>query len=139
MTTAIWRGPLTCQPNKPGTGEKGNTGSGYLVAAKRGLLVVATAMLFHHRLQGHLPELQPAEYDGEWPPASPAVCAEQSAAVGAFQEAWRGILAVDYRPVFLTRRAALGAISAQSRQWPGRPKSGPGGRPHIGRGRRVAP
>ncbi len=103
---------LDLPANKPGTGRKGNTDSGYLVAAKRGLLVVATAMLFHHRLQGHLPSLRPKEYDGEWPPASPAVCAEQSAVIAAFQEAWRGILAVDYRPVFQTGRAALGAILA---------------------------
>ena len=50
---------LDLPANKPGTGQKGNTGSGYLVAAKRGLLVAATAMLFHHRLQGHLPALRP--------------------------------------------------------------------------------
>ena len=103
---------LDLPANKPGTGEEGNTGSGYRVAAKRGLLVAATAMLFHHRLQGHLPALRPYEYDGDWPPASPAECAGQSAAIAAFQEAWRGILAVDYRPVFQTGRAALGAIAA---------------------------
>ena len=102
---------LDLPANKPGTGQAGNTGSGYLVAAKRGLLVAATAMLFHHRLQGHLPALRPEEYDGEWPPASPVVCAEQSATIGAFQEAWQGILAMDYRPVFQTGRAALGALS----------------------------
>ena len=95
---------LDLPANKPGTG--------YRVAAKRGLLVAATAMLFHHRLQGHLPILRPSGYDGEWPPASPAVCAEQSAVIAAFQQAWHGILAVDYRPVFQTGRAALGAISA---------------------------
>ena len=103
---------LDLPANQPGTGEEDSAGAGYLVAAKRGLLVAATAMLFHHRLQGHLPVLRPAGYDGEWPPASPAVCAEQGAAIGAFQEAWRGILAVDYRPVFQTGRAALGAIAA---------------------------
>ena len=103
---------LDLPANKPGTGEEGNTRSGYRVAAKRGLLVVATAMLFHHRLQGHLPVLRPAEYDGEWPPASPGACAEQSGPIGAFQEAWRGILAVDYRPVFQTGLAALGALAA---------------------------
>ena len=102
---------LDLPANKPGTGEVGNTGAGYRVAAKRGLLVVATAMLFHHRLQGHFPVLRPDGYVGEWPPASPAVCAEQSAVIDAFQEAWAGILAVDYRPVFQTGRAALGAIS----------------------------
>ena len=34
-------------------------GDGYFTAAKRGLLVVATAMLFHHRLQEHLPSPPP--------------------------------------------------------------------------------
>ena len=102
---------LDLPANKPGTGEEGSTGSGYRVAAKRGLLVAATAMLFHHRLPGHLPALRPAGYDGPWPPASPAECLEQSATISAFQEAWEGILAVDYRPVFQTGRAALGAIA----------------------------
>ena len=32
---------------------------GYFPAAKRGLLVVAMAMLFHHRVHGHLPETPP--------------------------------------------------------------------------------
>ena len=102
---------LDLPANKPGTGERGNTGSGYRVAAKRGLLVVATAMLFHHRLQGHLPVLQPEGYEGPWPPNSPVLCAEQNAPISAFQEAWKGILAVDYRPVFQTGRAALGSLS----------------------------
>ncbi len=103
---------LDLPANNPGTGEEGSTGSGYRVAAKRGLLVAATAMLFHHRLPGHLPALRSAGYDGPWPPASPAECLEQSATISAFQEAWEGILAVDYRPVFQTGRAALGAIAA---------------------------
>ena len=33
----------------------GQQRDGYFVAAKRGMLVVATAMLFHHRVQEHLP------------------------------------------------------------------------------------
>lgn len=41
---------------------------GYFVPAKRGMLVVATAMLFHHRLQDHLPGVCPDDYDGPWPP-----------------------------------------------------------------------
>ena len=101
---------LDLPANRPGTGEARNRSSGYRVAAKRGLLVAATAMLFHHRLQGHLPPLRPAGYDGEWPPASPGVCAGQDAVISAFQEAWRGILAVDYRPVFETGGAALEAL-----------------------------
>ena len=84
----------------------------YFVAAKRGMLVVATAMLFHHRVQAHLPTQPPCEFEGEWPPASATECAEQSAPINAFREAWRGILAVDYRPVFETGRVALGALAA---------------------------
>ena len=84
---------------------------GYFVAAKRGMLVVATAMLFHHRVQQYLPAERPEGYDGEWPPASPTMCAEQEAAISAFREAWRGILGVDYRPVFETGRTALAALS----------------------------
>ena len=77
-------------------------------AAKRGMLVVATSMLFHHRLQGHLPAGRPAGWDGQWPPASPQTCAEGDAT--AHRAAWRAILAVDYKPVFETALAALDAL-----------------------------
>ena len=100
---------LDLPATKPGDGEQSD---GYFIAAKRGMLVVATAVLFHHRLQGHLPADHPDGYDGDWPPASATECAEQSAPINAFREAWRGILAVDYRPVFETGRAALGVLSA---------------------------
>ena len=80
---------------------------GYFVAAKRSMLVAATAMLFHHRVQEHLPVLCPPGYDGPWPPASAGQCAESGAPISAFREAWQGILAVDYRPVFETGRVAL--------------------------------
>ena len=88
---------LDLPATKPGGGEQSD---GYFVAVKRGLLVVATAMLFHHRVQGHLPMQRPDGYDGDWPPASATGCAGQSSLINAFREAWRGILAVDYRPVF---------------------------------------
>ena len=84
---------------------------GYFVAAKRGMLVVATAMLFHHRVQDHLPLECPEGYDGAWPPLSATACTEESSAIAAFREAWRGILAVDYRPVFETARAVLGTLT----------------------------
>ena len=90
----------------------GEDSDGYFIAAKRGILVVATAMLFHHRLQDHLPIECPEGYDGNWPPVSATACAEQEAPISAFREAWRGILAVDYRPVFETGRTALAALSA---------------------------
>ena len=87
---------------------------GYFVPAKRGLLVVATAMLFHHRLQPHLPSPRPASHDGVWPPSSARSCAEDAAVIDAHREAWRAILAVDYRPVFETGRVALGALPADA-------------------------
>ena len=84
----------------------------YFVAAKRGMLVVATAMLFHHRVQEHLPVMCPPGYEGPWPPASAPQCAESGAPISAFREAWQGILAVDYRPVFETGRVALATLPA---------------------------
>ena len=84
--------------------------NGWFVPAKRGMLVVATAMLFHHRVQDHLPALRPAGYDGSWPPDSPEVCVNNPSTHWAFRQAWEGILAVDYRPVFETGRKALDAL-----------------------------
>ena len=92
--------------------KRGEQSAGYFVAAKRGMLVVATAMLFHHRVQGHLPSERPDGYEGEWPPASATTCAEQDSVINAYREAWRGILAVDYRPVFETGRVALASLPA---------------------------
>ena len=91
---------------------KGGREDGYFTAAKRAMLVVATAMLFHHRLQEHLPALRPSGYEGQWPPLNPGQCAaEPESTIGALLEAWRAILAVDYRPVFETARVALLALS----------------------------
>ena len=100
---------LDLPATKPGGGQQSD---GYFVAAKRGMLVVATAMLFHHRVQDYLPAERPGNFDGDWPPAGATTCAEQDAVISAYHEAWRGILAVDYRPVFETGRAALAALSA---------------------------
>ena len=100
---------LDLPATKPGGKQQSD---GYFVAAKRGMLVVATAMLFHHRVQEHLPVERPDNFDGPWPPASAVACAEQGAVINAYREAWRGILAVDYRPVFEMGRAALAALSA---------------------------
>ena len=100
---------LDLPATKPRAGQQRD---GYFVAAKRGMLVVATAMLFHHRVQEHLPDERPSGYNGAWPPASAIHCAESDAAINAYREAWRGILAVDYRPVFETGRTALAALSA---------------------------
>ena len=86
---------------------------GYFIPAKRGMLVIATAILFHHRLQEHLPKRPPEGYEGDWPPLNPGQCAaEVEGTVARFRGAWEAILAVDYRPVFTTAIAALNAIES---------------------------
>ena len=87
--------------------------------AKRALLVIATAVMFHSRLDSHLPDMRP-EYDngvpdslspvpftGDWPPAMAQQCLDAHDPIAAFANAWRLILALDYKPIFETARAAL--------------------------------
>ena len=87
-------------------------------AAKRALLVVATAVMFHSRLDYHLERMRP-EYDnrtldnapfaGEWPPQMAQHCADSANPASDFSRAWNLILALDYKPIFETGRAALQA------------------------------
>ena len=84
--------------------------------AKRALLVAATAVMFHSRLDVHLGEMRP-EFDrradpaepftGGWPPMKAQYCANDSKPIGDFADAWNLILALDYKPIFETGRAAL--------------------------------
>ena len=84
--------------------------------AKRALLVVATAVMFHSRLDSHWMDLRP-EHDnrtnppepfaGGWPPAMAQQCANSADPITAFVDAWDLILALDYKPIFETGRAAL--------------------------------
>ena len=78
--------------------------SDYETAAKRGLLVIAAAMLFQFRLQT---QPRPEGHDGRWPPTSVQECAESGFAYTAFDDAWALILRVDYTPIFETARKAL--------------------------------
>ena len=84
--------------------------------AKRALLVIATAVMFHSRLDIHLENLRPSydnrttpsvPFKGEWPPLMAQQCANSGNPVGAFDTAWDLILALDYKPIFETGRAAL--------------------------------
>ena len=131
-----WRGTLTCRRQGPKSRQPSDR---YFVAAKRGMLVVATAMLFHHRVQEHLPVLCPPSYDGPWPPASASQCAESGAPISAFREAWQGILAVDYRPVFETGRVALGTLSADPDTGQAVEQTSRSGGKGLGTSRRFAP
>ncbi len=84
--------------------------------AKRALLVVATAVMFHSRLDSHLDGMRPdadarhsppQPFTGSWPPLMAHLCLESSDPIGVFSDAWNLILALDYKPIFETGRAAL--------------------------------
>ena len=87
-------------------------------AAKRALLVIATAVMFHAKLDAYLARMRPEynsrvseseSFTGEWPPLMAHRCVEASDPLGAFRGAWNSILALDYKPIFQTARAALRA------------------------------
>ena len=87
--------------------------------AKRALLVAATAAMFHSRLDSHLDGMRPdtdarhspqPPFAGPWPPTMAQLCLESSDPIGAFCDSWNLILALDYKPIFETGRAALLAV-----------------------------
>ena len=106
---------LDLPPGKPTRLGEGRS-SRWNQAAKRAMLVIATAMMFHSRLDGHRHELKP-EFDSRyadgtrftdtWPPAMAQQCAKADDPVGAFDQAWDLWLAVDYKPIFATAQSAL--------------------------------
>ena len=82
--------------------------------AKRALLVVATAVMFHSRLDSHLAGMRPETdnrnghpFTGGWPPAMAQRCANGANPINDFYDAWNLILALDYKPIFETGCAAL--------------------------------
>ena len=90
--------------------------SRYNQAAKRAMLVIATAAMFHTQLDKHRHEIAPLwdnrfsplrSFEGDWPPPTAAHCAEDDDPIGAFDAAWDLWLAVDYKPIFATARNAL--------------------------------
>lgn len=95
---------------------RGSTARTWDTAAKRALLVIATAVMFHARLDGYLRELKP-EHDNRtdsqqpfediWPPAMAQQCTIAADPIREFGDAWNLILALDYKPIFETGRAAL--------------------------------
>lgn len=98
----------------PRKNRKSGEAEDYAPAAKRGLLVLATAMLFHNRLDSYLPHLERPPADawpdgkvGVWPPMRLSACGASFTPRYAFDEAWKAILAVDYKPIFEAARDAL--------------------------------
>ncbi len=95
---------------------KAARGNALDTAAKRALLVIVTAVMFHARLDSHRhtlrPELDnrtapPQPFQDVWPPAMAQQCAAAPDPIAAFGDAWNLILALDYKPIFETGRAAL--------------------------------
>ena len=93
-----------------------SSSSRYNQAAKRAMLVIATAAMFHAQLDNHRHKVAPLwdnrfsplrTYEGPWPPWTAAQCAEDEDPIGAFDRAWDLWLAVDYKPIFATARNAL--------------------------------
>ena len=93
-------------------------------AAKRALLVVAAAAMFHARLDAHLsaspPETDARDgthpYQGPWPPEKLQHCVNAADPVARLDAAWDLILAVDYRPIFEAARRVL-SEPAQTPTW----------------------
>ncbi len=88
----------------------------WIAPAKRALLVVATAVMFHSRLDVHLGTMRPENdnrlnpphpFIGDWPPTRAHHCADGPNPIADFADAWNLILALDYKPIFETGRAAL--------------------------------
>ena len=78
-------------------------------AARRALLVVASAALFHARLGDRLHGMRPPGHAGPWSPMTIGECIDQPNTVAALRGTWRMILIVDYKPIFET---ALGVLNA---------------------------
>ena len=107
---------LDLPSSKSGSGRRATASWNH--AAKRALLVVATAVMFHSRLDVHLSGLRPERdnrvgentpFTGDWPPNMAHRCAHSDDPVSAFWDAWDLILALDYKPIFETGCAALHA------------------------------
>ena len=84
--------------------------------AKRALLLVATAVMFHAKLDQHLENLRPdldnrlnppRPFQGTWPPAMAHTFDISDEPIQHFIDAWTLILALDYKPIFETAIAAL--------------------------------
>ena len=97
-------------------GARAAKGNALDTASKRALLVIVTAVMFHARLDNHRHKLRPEfdnraaspqPFEDEWPPAMAQHCLHAADPIGAFGDAWYLILALDYKPIFETGRAAL--------------------------------
>ncbi len=90
-------------------------------AARRAFLVVASAAMFHARLDTYLPGMKPdidarngKPYNGPWPPKTLHACFDADNTPVALLDAWNMILAVDYKPIFEAGRTVLHSCNSNS-------------------------
>ena len=88
-------------------GSKGKRVATFKVAAKRGMLALATAIMFHSRLDLTFQSRCPDGWDGDWPPETAAASVQSPTALTDFSRAWNLILAIDYKPIFVTAQSIL--------------------------------
>lgn len=102
--------------NLPPGKKRNQKGPDWNKPAKRALLVVATAVMFHARLDPHMESVKPdldaryeehTPFNGTWPPLSAPACINSSDPIQALGDAWDQILALDYKPIFQTGRFTL--------------------------------
>lgn len=89
-------------------------------SAKRALLVVASAALFHAKLDAYMENMKPEKdkmtngpFQGNWPPAKLQECLESEDTVSHLLESWSLILSINYRLIFQTGLAVLNSNSSE--------------------------
>ena len=90
-------------------------------AARRALLIVASASMFHARLDLHLGSMRPEidvrtgrKFKGAWDPKSLNDCYRSDDTTSLLSDAWSLILAVDYKPIFESGVRVLDALHSAS-------------------------
>ena len=88
------------------------------ISAKRALLLIASASMFHARLDPHIKNLKPniddrsgKPFKDKWPPNTLSQCVNSANVRNDLLKAWNLILAVDYKPIFVSACSVLQAGS----------------------------
>lgn len=90
-------------------------------AARRALLIVSSASMFHARLDPHLRAMRPRidartgkKFVGSWNPENLNGCYRADDTPSRLSDAWSLILAVDYKPIFESGVSLLDALHSAS-------------------------
>ena len=102
----------------------GQVANGWFVAAKRGMLVVATAMLFHHRVQNHLPRECPDNHSRTLATRQPSGLCQQRCTHSGLQRSLAGHPCRGLSARVRDRPCRPGGSLLRPRYGPGSEKSG---------------